>query len=38
MFEDTRQIADVLFSCIDLLAADPVRAEDVLRVFAAAAR
>ena len=36
MFEDTRQIAAVLFTCIELIAAGAGHAEDVLRAFAAA--
>jgi hypothetical protein len=37
MFDDARQIAAVLFSCINLVAAGPRQVEEILRVFAAAA-
>jgi 8-oxo-dGTP pyrophosphatase MutT (NUDIX family) len=33
MFEDTRQIANVLFSCLDLIASNPPDAADVLRLL-----
>ncbi len=37
MFEDTRQLARVLFSCLDLIAAGPHDAADALRLLAEAA-
>ena len=37
MFEDTRQLGRVLFSCLDRIAARPHDAADVLRLLAEAA-